>query len=287
MATIEQILKSLDRLPAIPVSVTQLISKLCAPEDEVGGDTTTDIVMRDSALTADVLRAANSAALGFHVEATSINEALSRVGENQLLKIALAHASHSALGVPIEEYGLEAGDAWLGALAGAFAAEEISKATGQADPNVAFTAGLLRDIGKLAMGLVVPPYELISVLSVDSDQDVITREQAAFGFYHTQVGAALGRSWGLPETLMHSIRFHHDPPSDDYADALYDVVHCGDHLSMLLGYGVGFDGLNYKLHVRASEKLGLDRPMLEDLLANVRIRMEEFIDQKNDTRHSA
>ena len=56
---------------------------------------------------------------------------------------------------------------------------------------------------------------------------------------------------------------------------------------MLLGYGVGFDGLNYKLHVRASEKLGLDRPMLEDLLANVRIRMEEFIDQKNDTRHSA
>ena len=65
MATIEQILKSLDRLPAIPVSVTQLISKLCAPEDEVGGDTTTDIVMRDSALTADVLRAANSAALAF------------------------------------------------------------------------------------------------------------------------------------------------------------------------------------------------------------------------------
>lgn len=286
MATIEQILKSLDRLPAIPVSVTQLISKLCAPDDEVGGDSTTAIVMRDSALTADVLRAANSAALGFHIEATSISEALSRVGENHLLKIALAHASHSALGVPIAEYGLEEGDAWLGALAGAFAAEEISKATGQADPNVAFTAGLLRDIGKLAMGLVVPPYDLISVLSVDSDEDVITREQAAFGFDHTQVGAALGRSWGLPETLMHSIRFHHDPPEDDYADPLYDVVHCGDHLSMLLGYGVGFDGLNYKLHVRASEKLGLDRPMLEDLLANVRLRMEEFIEQKNDTRHT-
>lgn len=286
MATIEQILKSLDRLPAIPVSVTQLIAKLMAPEDEVGGESTADIVSRDSALTTDVLRAANSAALGFKTPATSIMEALSRVGENQLLKIALAHASHSALGVPVEEYGLEQGEAWLGALAGAFAAEEISKATGQADPNVAFTAGLLRDIGKLAMGLVVPPYELIGLLSTDADTDVIEREQAAFGFDHAQVGAALGRSWGLPEELMNSIRFHHSPPTDEYAAPIHDVVHCGDHLALLLGYGVGFDGLNYTLHAEAVEKLGLTRPLLEEILASVRLRMDEFVEQKNQSPHA-
>lgn len=287
MATIEQILKSLDRLPAIPVSVTQLITKLCAPEDEQGGESTAEIVSRDSALTTDVLRAANSAALGFQMPATSIKEALSRVGENHLLKIALAHASHSALGVPVAEYGLEEGDAWLGALAGAFASEEVAKESGQADPNVAFTAGLLRDIGKLAMGLVVPPYELIGILSVDSSADVIEREQEAFGFDHAQVGAALGRSWGLPEELMHSIRFHHHPPTDEYAAPIHDVVHCGDHIALLLGYGVGLDGLNYTLHAQAAEKLGLTRAMLEDILASVRMRMEEFLVQSPPQNHAA
>lgn len=281
MATIDQILKSLDRLPAIPVAVTQLITRLCAPEDDPAKEGLAQIVGRDSALTADVLRAANSAALGFKMPANTINEAVSRVGENQLLKMALAHASHSTLGGAVEEYGLDEGEAWLGALAGAFAAEEVAKLTRAADPNIAFTAGLLRDIGKLAMGMVVPPYELIGLLSTDSEDDVITREQKAFGFDHAQVGAALGRSWGLPEDLMHSIRFHHAPPEDeDWAAPIHDVVHCGDHLALLLGYGVGLDGLNYTLHAKAADKLELTRPMLEEVLFSVRLRMEEFVASK-------
>jgi HD-like signal output (HDOD) protein len=237
MASIDNILKSLDRLPAISVAVTQLISNLCGAEGDPTKESTTDIVMRDSALSASVLKAANSAAAGFQMPAASVKEALKRVGESALLKIALAHASQEALGGEVLEYGLEEGDAWHGALAGALAAEEISKYTHKGDPNVAFTAGLLRDIGKLAMGLVVPPDQVISVLS-DGDSDVTTRERFEWGFDHAQVGAALGRSWGLPDELLNGIRFHHNPPMGDMAEDLYDIIHCADNLAMTLGYGV-------------------------------------------------
>lgn len=276
MASVDQILKDLDHLPAIPVAVTQLIANLMGAGDEPGAEPTARIVMRDSALAVAVLRVANSASLGFQVSATSIAEALSRIGESQLLKIALAHASQAALGGQVEEYGLEEGEAWLGALAGALAAEEIAKFSRKCDPNVAFTAALLRDIGKLAMGLIVPGGELSATL-LDGDGDVLDREQAAFGFDHTQIGAALGRSWGLPEELLNAIRFHHRPPSGEDADPIFDTVHCADCLAMMLGYGIGFDGLAYSINSESRELLGIDQPALEDLLVSVRLRMDEFL----------
>lgn len=276
MASVDQLLKNLEKLPAIPVAVTQLISNLCDAEDGPEAEPTSKIVMRDSALSASVLRVANSAALGFQLPASSINDALSRVGENQLLKIALAHASQAALGGPVEEYGLEEGEAWMGALAGALAAEELARVSGLCDPNVAFTAGLLRDIGKLAMGLLVPDGGIDFVLT-QGDHEVTEREREAWGFDHTQVGAALGRSWGLPDELVHAIRFHHAPPDDDLDEPLFDVVHCADVLTMLLGYGVGFDGLSYHLKPASKERLQLDQADLEAVLAKVRLRMNEFL----------
>ncbi|MFT6713627.1 MAG: HD-like signal output (HDOD) protein [Planctomycetota bacterium] len=276
MASIDQILNQLDRLPAIPVAVTQLISNLCGSDDDPAKESTANIVMRDSALTASVLKAANSAAAGFSMPATSVQEALQRVGENHLLKIALAHASQQALGGEVVEYGLGKGEAWLGALAGALAAEEISKYTRKGDPNIAFTAGLLRDIGKLAMGLVVDSKELEALLA-DSNEDITSREREEWGFDHAQIGAALGRAWGLPEELLNGIRFHHNPPIDDEAEDLYDIVHCADNLALTLGYGVGNDGLKYSINLESRENLALNRAAFEDVLVSVRLRMNEFI----------
>ena len=270
MASIEQILKQLDQLPAIPIAVTQLISNLCDSEEDPSKEPTASIVMRDSALTASVLRAANSAAAGFTVPATSVQEALQRVGENHLLKIALGHASQQALGNEVAGYGLGKGEAWLGALAGALAAEEISKSPRRGDPNVAFTAGLLRDIGKLAMGLVVDPKELESLL-VECNEDITSREREEWGFDHAQVGAALGRAWGLPDELLNGIRYHHNPPTDDLADDLYD------NLAVTLGYGVGHDGLKYSINLSSRENLSLNRAAFEDVLVSVRLRMDEFM----------
>lgn len=286
MASVDQILKSLDHLPAIPTAVTQLISNLMGAGDDPSAEPTSKIVMRDSALSTAVLRVANSAAMGFQMPAASITEALSRVGENQLLKIALAHASQAALGGPVEEYGLEEGDAWLGALAGAFAAEEIARETRKGDPNVAFTAALLRDIGKLAMGLAVSGDELTELL-ITGEGDVVERERRTLGFDHAQIGAALGRAWGLPDPLLNAIRFHHEPPQGDLEDPLFDIVHCADCMALMLGYGVGLDGLSYNLQAASRELLGIDQPSLEDLLVKVRLRMDEFLADHGEAQPQA
>jgi putative nucleotidyltransferase with HDIG domain len=276
VASVAELLRGLEKLPAIPVAVTQLIANLCGGSDDPGAEPTARIVMRDTALSASVLRVANSAALGFQVPATSISDALSRVGEGALLKIALAHASQEALGGPVEEYGLEEGEAWLGALAGALCAEELARSTGACDPNLAFTAALLRDIGKLAMGLLVPDASLLELLG-EGDDPITQRERRAWGFDHCQVGAALGRSWGLPDELINAVRFHHAPPGDDYEEPLFHIVHCADVLTMLLGYGIGHDGLAYQLHPGSRERLGLEQAEVEHVLAVVRGRVGEFL----------
>ena len=107
------------------------------------------------------------------------------------------------------------------------------------------------------------------------------REQKAFGFDHAQVGAALARSWGLPVELLHSIRFHHAAPKDDLSNPLYDIVHCGDGLAMMLGYGVGYDGLSYSLGPDSKRLLGLDQGRLESLLVKVRLRLREFLTEED------
>ena len=277
MATIDELLKTLDRLPAIPVAVTRLIGNLCGDGDDPAAEPTARIVMRDQALSTAVLRVANSAALGFQLPAVTVAEALSRVGENQLLKIALAHASQAALGGPVDEYGLDEGEAWLGALAGALAAEELARVTSACDPNLAFTAGLLRDIGKLAMGLLVPGGEVFEVVSC-GDREGTGAERQAWGFDHAQVGAALGRAWGLPDELLHAVRFHHDPPRDpDLAEPLFDVVHCADSLVLMLGYGVGADGLCYHVQPESRAALGLDLAATEEALVATRLRLDEYL----------
>src|SRR5262249_1915523 len=147
---------------------------------------------------------------------------------------------------PIEGYALGPGQLWAHALGTAVGASLVAERSRRASPDLAFTAGLLHDIGKLAMSVwlerKIPALLKISEIE-ETPFDAV--ERRVLGYDHTEVGAHLGERWNLPQELIEAMRWHHRPDEAPLNPALVDCVHIADYLSMAMGLGIGGDGLRY------------------------------------------
>ncbi len=270
---LEERLEEMTDLPAIPEVLARLLEALTEPHVCVEG--LAKILVTDQALCLIVIRTANSVALGGREPAASLRDALTRLGLDALNKLVLAQQSSVLFSRTSEGFGLKPLDAWQGALAGAIAADCLARHAGTCPPSSAFTAGLLRDCGKMVMDALVGSESLSKVLEGDEDKSVPEREREAFGFDHAEIGATLARIWQLPEPLTVAIRHHHSPPPGE-EDPLTDIVHCGDMISAQLGYGVGIDGLSYTFHRESHARVGLDLETMYEVLAKVRSELEVY-----------
>ena len=284
MAALKDRLKAIQNLPALPDTAVRLVQALNG--DSMGMAEVEKIVRLDEAITLAVVRLANSAALGGGASgrAFTLGESLSRVGARELQRLALSLSAGKVLDEGGKGYGLMRGALWQGALGGGLGAELIAQTTGLEDPGTCFVAGMLRDIGKLAMDHVVTVDRMESELVKDHpDEDQVSLERRVFGLDHAELGAELSEMWGLPERLAGVVRYHHAPPADGEPghDVLVDIVHCADALTCWLAIGVGFDGLAYHLDERAAHNISFDRAAIEKYLPELRKRFDVSLEQMN------
>ncbi len=273
MATLEKRLQALNNLPAIPAVLAQLVALLSDEERDVAE--VESIVISDQALSLSVLRTANSVIEGGVEKVTTLREAIGRLGGSKLMQIALAHYTRDALNDAGVGYGLAHGEAWLGALAGAYAAEILAKKMGY-NPGMAFTCALLRDCGKLAMDCLHDVEDMLDVMAeADPDDEQMNLERRQFGQDHAEVGAALARVWGLGDEIERAIRYHHSP-SALAGDLLVDITYTADLVANHLGYGVGYDGHAYTFDEDALARLNLDRNEFSELLMDAFTKLLDF-----------
>ncbi len=188
------------------------------------------VLNTDAALAAEVVRLANSP-LGSRYRPTTIVQALSLLG--------IARVSGLVLTLTMSKLLTHAGRSevvrrcWRHNLATAVAAKDLA-ATFDVDPEQAYTAGLMHDIGRL--GLVVhAPEEYESLLQ--TTQDIRTAERQVFGIDHCQAGEWIAREWNLPAYVAEVTLHHHDPISDQSPLAI--VVHVACAMATQLGYRAG------------------------------------------------
>jgi HD-like signal output (HDOD) protein len=93
-------------------------------------------------------------------------------------------------------------------------------------------------------------------------------ERKILGYDHAEVGAYLGESWNLPESLVNPIRYHHQPNLCATPDPVVDAVHVADFLTMSLGLGLGGDGLRYDFETDAMDRLKLTALEIDYLTAD-------------------
>ncbi len=272
MATLEERLATLEGIPVPPQALMRALELLQDTEVDFGELQRT--VVQEQALSLLVLRTANSSMFGGLEPVQGLREAMARLGTSGLRRLITAHFGADLMSEAGRGYGLDAESARQGALAGAIAAERVANRCG-ANPDVAFTAALLRDCGKLVLDQMIGVERLMREMSEPEGLEQLEHERLTYGCDHAEAGAALARHWGLPEQIEQAIAFHHEPP-DSNEDLVIDAVHVADVVCAHLGLGVGYDGLAYPLGEGSLERAGVDRFALAELLADTAAELATY-----------
>lgn len=249
----------------------QLVGMLDNPD--TGNDEVVEILKYDNVLTAKLLRACNSSYFGFADPVASVEQAVLMIGHQQILQIVLALEFSPAMTVSLPAYAVEAKELWHHSLATASAAEMLAKGgiECEVEPSVAFTAGMLHDIGKLLMSHVLTT-ELQMEIRGRIAGDGISRDQAEkqiLGTDHAEAGGALLETWRLPEQIVEAVRNHHSPVVEP-KPRLSAVIHVANVVAHLAGSAPGWEAYAVAVAPHVAEKFDLTNDRLETLVLSVR-----------------
>jgi len=254
----------------IAVRASQLLDDFDVDIEELS-----KVISADQALVTQLLKLCNSAEYGFHKKIVSINDAISKLGFKTLKSLVFAILAKGSLNKKIVGYDMEKGELWKNSITCAVYAKYLAEITKYKDPDLAFTAALLRDLGKLIIHeYIKPKYKKIVKLVEGDTISFYEAEQKILGCNHSGLGAKLAHKWNFPSILIDTIEYHHDPlkaegKCEDIK--LVSIVHVADSLTMMLGAGLGSDGMMYSMNVKVLENLGLDPSMagIENLISNM------------------
>ena len=223
-------LVDLPPFPGVAVRALQLVSE---PESRLRD--LHELISMDQAFAAELLRLANSPLYGIRAEVTSSLQAVMLLGYERVKGLLLTLAVKSYIGQSLEAPLLKA--CWSHSLASAMIAEELAAPTA-IDKDVAYTAALIHDIGRLGLAMVDPEgyNKLRDKPPLDADS-MLQAERESFGIDHCQAGGLLMTAWNLPLAFIEVASYHHDPRKGDIL-SLVDVVSLGCQIADALGFAV-------------------------------------------------
>lgn len=268
-------------LPPVPSAALKLVNLL--DQQFAGNDEVVQVLKCDNILTAKLLRACNSPYFGLAEPVSSVDQAVFLLGHQQILHIVLTLAFGSTMVVPLSGYAVEANELWRHALITATAGEIIANEIPDlnAEPAVAFTIGLLHDIGKLVMGQALTPDQQSEIRQrVELEKfSRIEAEKAVLGTDHCEVGACLLQDWHLPDDIVEAVAHHHQPVHEP-RPRLSVVTHLANCLAHLAGSAPGWDGFAVRVDDRVISTFEITNDRLESLVVSVREsfdRVDQFM----------
>jgi putative nucleotidyltransferase with HDIG domain len=223
-------LDKLRELPALPQVIIDLQSAMS--REDVSIDAIADRVSLDQALAAKALRVANCSFYGVPGRVVSIRQAIGMLGlrsVSTVLTIAAVSQSiprPSCAGFDMERY-------WRHSVAVALCARDIARAL-RLDADVAFTAGLLHDLGRLALASQAPAFLAETLRRRDElDCTMLEAERATLGSDHAALGSQVAARWHFGPAIVDAIRLHHEPPATPQVTVV-DIIHIADGIAHAL-----------------------------------------------------
>jgi putative nucleotidyltransferase with HDIG domain len=258
------VLSRVKELPSLAASAVRLAE--LARDGRSGAVDFERVVRPDPALTANLLRVANSAYFGLRCRAESVRQAITFLGVKRVSDIAAAVALAPVIPPRLPGYDVDASAFWLHSVAVAALSERLAAQLGLPCPDLTFTAGLLHDMGKLAISSFVGEAsgEILSRVR-SGGLPFVSAEQMVLGVDHGQVGGLVAEAWSLPPAAAAAARWHHTPadaPADAYRPVV-DLVHAADALSHALGLGADAGELARTVDAGVEARLGVHARDLE------------------------
>jgi HD-like signal output (HDOD) protein len=163
-------------------------------------DTIADLIRGDPALASDVLRIANSAYFKGEQRVQSVEEALQRIGFRQAMRLLTLAVSRIVAAGNLDNYSLPAEDFWAESLFNGIFMEELARATGGVEAGAAYTTGLLRFIGRLAINQAIDG--LGGGVFWSGTESITAWEKENVGITQAEAGGMLLRRWQFPEEIV-------------------------------------------------------------------------------------
>ncbi len=243
---VELVLSRIDQRPTLPAVVNRLLAATTSEESSVRD--VVEIVESDASLTAMLLRMARRADLGVRADTVTVSRSVSLLGFTAVRNAVLAVKVFEGWASPqgSQQTADDCRSLWIHALAVACSSELLAQQVNQRDcAGEAFVAGLLHDVGKMALYACMPKaYSRVMADTQEQGVCVCDAEREVFGIDHTIAGKHLATRWDLPRTLVDCIWLHHQSwdslPSSVADPLLQRLVHAADGLVRLRG--LGFSG---------------------------------------------
>lgn len=240
MSLLEEIrprIRALDAMPSVPAIVQPLARLLRQDPDQVNVEKIVELVSYDSTIAAQCLRVANSPLFGRRNSET-VRGAVFALGIKRVEAIVLGCCLNRI--VPPDKWVLDALTFWRHCLGCALVCSRMARLIGYPDPEKAYLAGLLHDLGILVNTVTcTQEYRLTMAHAREHRACLDESERECLGFTHCQSGTILAQQWKFSPDVTAAIEFHHNAANAVTARPLVALVHLSDLLCRLrdLGYG--------------------------------------------------
>ncbi len=247
--SVDELLDKIGALPPMPMVARRASEIIKDPKSSMVD--LANVVKLDPSMSSIILRWVNSAYYALRHPVVSIEQAVVFLGQRTVQNLVLSASVASFMSRPLPGYALEKGDLWKHAVGTAAGGRLIMQGINQSQAEDTYYAGLFCDVGKLAFDVLIQK-GIVQQGSFRSDtaspHAFHETETNVFGYDHPIVSAAMAKRWKLPDYLVQVIQYHHTPAKvpEPYQTMAY-AVHAADAMMMMMGIGLGVDGLQYNL----------------------------------------
>jgi putative nucleotidyltransferase with HDIG domain len=229
---------SIEAMPAIPVILRPLLHCMDQPVEQIDIERIVELVSYDKSIAAQCLRMANSALFMRAKPAETVRTAVTSLGMWRVRDLLFSNSLSQV--IPANRWVVDPAVFWKHSLGVALVCRKFAEMIAYPDPEKAYLAGLLHDIGMLVNCMVVPEeFRAAMEKAVREQIPIDEAEQAVLGFTHSDSGRVLAEAWKIPADIADAIELHHQIGDPNRGGPLVALVHLSDLLCRMrdLGYG--------------------------------------------------
>jgi len=220
------------RLPPFPQVAIRVLQ--LANNENVQLHLLSDVISSDPAFASEVLTIANSLLYAPRFPASSILQAIAVMGANNLQGMCLTVGVRAYLGKQLSQPAMRS--LWRHNLACALIAEQLAS-FGFIDRDIAYTSGILHDIGRFALAIVRPKeYTVVLMTHRGSSESILEAERELFGWDHCEAGRQLVMAWKLPSEFEAMVSDHHCPRKLDGSWGMGELIKVSCRMADTAGF---------------------------------------------------
>ena len=268
MPTTEQLdaaMASVRPIPQIVLKIIRMFQDNTCGMQEVGRE-----IRQDQVISGKVIKLCNSAFFRQKMGIDSIDRALIVLGERRILKLVISASMEEYFLREEGGYSLCKGGLFNHAVGTGIICEKLTDFVPEISGDIAYTAGLLHDIGKVVLDQYMDlTYHLFYRRTQEEGKNLINVERELFGADHPEVGGRLAAQWSLPEHLVEVIKYHHNPEKATLNPALTHLVYLADLLVSRFIVGQELERLGTNSLVARLERIGLTPGRFPEIVGSI------------------